>query len=104
MIYRAGDASPKVLLMMSHDKVVRYDVYDPTIRTVASVGIGSTEAAVKAAYKQNVSVKPHFYTDGHYLIVSGRDDTKLLFETDGSKVTTFRSGREPHVSYVEGCL
>jgi hypothetical protein len=98
-----AESRPKLLFMMSYDKVVRYDVDDAAIRTVASVGIGSTEEAVRAAYGERISVMPHHYTDGHYLIVSGPDGLKLLFETDGSKVTTFRSGREPEVSYVEGC-
>ncbi|MCA9644842.1 MAG: hypothetical protein KC492_29340 [Myxococcales bacterium] len=103
VVYRKGDSRPKLLLMMSNDELVRYDVYEATIRTTAGIGVGSSESDVKAAYGENVQVKPHFYTDGHYLVASGPDGVKLLFETDGSKVTAFRSGREPHVNYVEGC-
>ena len=29
--------------------------------------------------------------------------TGIIFDTDGTKVVTIRSGREPELSYVEGC-
>lgn len=59
------------------------------------------------AYGSRVTVQPHLYTNGHYLIV--RSDKpelshyRIVFETDGTSVTRFRSGREPEVEFVEGC-
>ena len=32
-LYAKGEAKPKILFMMSHDKLVRYDIYDAAIRT-----------------------------------------------------------------------
>ncbi len=92
-----------VRFMMNQDRLVRYEVVDPSIRTAKNVGIGSTENEVQAAYDRRVSILPHKYTQGHYLVVAGPKGLKLLFETDGAVVTTFRAGREPEVSYVEGC-
>lgn len=54
-----------------------------------------------------MTVQPHKYTDGHYLVVRPADaaDTThlLVFETDGRVVERFRAGQKPQVEYVEGC-
>ena len=54
-----------------------------------------------------VTVQPHKYTNGHYLVVrsaTAADTThRIIFETDGKVVTRFRSGRMPEVAWVEGC-
>jgi hypothetical protein len=43
----------------------------------------------------------------YYLAFAQKDqadkDFWVVFETDGQKVTQFRSGRIPEVEYVEGC-
>ncbi len=58
-------------------------------------------------YPGQVSISPHKYVDGHYLIVTPSapaDSTyRLVFETDGKLVTRFRSGKMPEVTWVEGC-
>lgn len=58
-------------------------------------------------YPGRVAVRPHKYTDGHYLEVrpTGPDAPThlIIFETDGSVVERFRGGRRPQVEYVEGC-
>jgi len=48
-------------------------------------------------------VEPHKYTDGHYLVVDVTPQRRFVFETDGSKVTRYRSGAVPVVDWVEGC-
>lgn len=90
-------------LMMGHNRLLRYDIINPGIRTAAGVGVGSSKASVAAAYPQGLTVLPHKYTAGHYLVVDGQDGFKLLFETEDNTVTRYRSGREPEVMYVEGC-
>ena len=64
----------------------------------------ATEARIKQLYP-GVATTPHKYVaGGHYLTVTGSDPAnRIVFETDGSKVTTFRSGRTPEVENVEGC-
>mgnify|MGYP000302328553 CR=1 FL=1 len=61
----------------------------------------STEAEVQQRYAGQVEVQPHKYTDGHYLVITPRNppdsDLRLVFETDGKKVETFRGGRVPQV-------
>jgi hypothetical protein len=64
---------------------------------------------VLAAYAGRIRVEPHAYTarrGGQYLIVDGPSDgtpMSVLFETDGSRVTQFRSGLTNSVMTPEGC-
>ena len=45
-----------------------------------------------------------FHTVTPHLVVKGGDGkVQLVFETDGSKVVSYRAGVEPQVQYVEGC-
>jgi len=101
---RSKQKIPGTGFMMDRNRLVRIDVWEPPTRTTTGVGVGSEEAAIQAAYDRTITVQPHKYTDGHYVIVDGDDDLKLLFETDAGMVTMFRTGRDPEVGYVEGCL
>jgi hypothetical protein len=52
---------------------------------------------------------PHHYTgpQGHYLYLRVFDDrgqVRMIFETNGKTVESYRVGRAPTVEYVEGCL
>ncbi|MGI8808426.1 MAG: hypothetical protein ACR2KK_11380 [Acidimicrobiales bacterium] len=100
MVNRDGPADPW--------RIVRLDVSGKTV-TGAGVGVGSTEDELKAAYGDKIRTEPHHYTadeGGHYVIldVDGPGGMRLLFETDGTRVETYRSGLESAVDAVEGCL
>jgi len=94
-------------LMTDLNGITRVDVTEPFIKTRAGIGVGSSEADVTRAYGGHVTVQPHPYTNGHYLIAtSDKPDLanyRFVFETDGARVTAFRSGREPDVEFIEGC-
>jgi hypothetical protein len=91
--------------------IARVDVDGGKIVTVSGVGIGATEDEVKKAYSGEgksgtLQVEPHKYVEGGHNItydVDGPQGNLLLFETDGKKVTQFRSGQQVPVEYVEGC-
>ena len=90
------------------DRIARVDVDSTVFKTRSGMGVGNTEAEVKAAYPDRIKVEPHKYVDeGHYLVYQPQDaaDARfgLVFETDGTKVTSFRAGRQPEVGWVEGC-
>jgi hypothetical protein len=103
---KAGPAG--VSLMVENGRVVRVDVRDSArVSTSAGVLPGESEARVREAYP-GVRVQPHKYDDrGHYMVVipGAPADTlhRLVFETDGTKVTSMRGGLFPAVEYVEGC-
>lgn len=106
--YPASGAFPAgVRVMVEGRRVVRVDVASGPVSTAEGARIGDTEARIQQLYPGRVTVQPHKYTDGHYLVVrpaAAADTTHLLvFETDGRVVERFRAGQKPHVEYVEGC-
>ena len=93
--------------MIEQGKVVRVEVRRPDIHTVAGASIGDSEARIYRLYSGHVRTSPLKYTAGHYLTVTPSDTVghpyRLIFETDGVVVKTFRGGVLPQVEYVEGC-
>jgi len=100
-----------VAFMVIDGRIARADVgvgQASPVKTRSGAAIGDTEAQVQARYSNRLAVSPHKYVvDGHYLtfVPSDAADTgfRLLFETDGTKVTRFRAGKLPEVEYIEGC-
>jgi hypothetical protein len=103
VFYSPNSREPDVSFMVVDGVVSRIDVDSGTTTTTDGLGIGSTEADVKRAHPDAV-VSKHVYTDGHYLRVLSDDGRHaFLFETDGQKVTAFRSGFPAAVDAPEGC-
>jgi hypothetical protein len=96
-----------VAVMLVRDTIARVDVDSSFVATRWGDRVGDAETAVLARHAGQVRVEPHKYTGptGHYLIVSAAGDTlhRLVFETDGRRVTRYRAGRRPEVDWVEGC-
>lgn len=104
---RSGKLPKGVYLMVEGQRLVRVEVDSSVVPTLEGARIGDTEARVRQLYPGRVTVQPHKYTDGHYLVVrsaAAADTTHLLvFETDGRVVQRFRAGQKPQVEWVEGC-
>ncbi len=99
---------PGVGVMIASGIVARVDVNDSAITTANGAKIGDTEDRIRELYGARVTSQPHKYDDrGHYLIIaplSPADSAfRIVFETDGKTVKTFRAGRRPQVEYIEGC-
>ena len=65
-----------------------------------------TEPEIKNLFPDQIEVEPHKYVDGgHYLVFVPGDpaDHRVIFETDGAMVTSYRAGILPEVEWVEGC-
>lgn len=95
-------------LMFSGGRVVRIDIFEKGIRTVSGVSVGDAEDHVKRLYSGRITVETHHYdSSGHYLNYStvSRADREygMVFETDGVKVTSFRTGTLGAIALVEGC-
>jgi hypothetical protein len=110
---RADGRNSDVVYMVMKGRIVRIGVMrmeegapsNPAVRTAKNIGLGATEAQVRAAYP-NVKVEPHPYgtENDHYMIVDTPDKKRgLIFETTDGKVTSFRAGVYPEVGYIEGC-
>lgn len=97
-----------ISFMVSEYKIARIDIDNKNITTLKGAKIGDTETKIKQLYKGYIKIEPHQYVEkGHYLIFVPKDKAdqnyRIVFETDGKKVTRFRSGKLPEVEYVEGC-
>jgi hypothetical protein len=103
--YAVLTKAPRGLWVMLQDgRVARVEVRSGSIATSTGARIGDSESRVKQLYPGIASTPHKYVAGGHYLTVTGSDPAnRIVFETDGSKVTTFRSGRTPEVENVEGC-
>ncbi len=95
--------------MVMNGTIVRIEVGSGPVATREGITTGTPVQDVLAAYAGRIRVEPHTYTarrGGQYLIVDGTSDgtpMSILFETDGSRVTQFRSGFTNWVMAPEGC-
>ena len=111
--YARADRGPADRLFMVVDgRIVRIDVgargEGRQTLTVSGIGVGSTEDEVKRTYPGRISVAGHPYRpEGHYLLYTPADaglrHLRMLFETDGRVVTSFRAGLADPVGWIEGC-
>jgi hypothetical protein len=101
-VYAKVPEAPGLLVMLFGGKVVRLDVIAPGLATAEGARVGDTEEQVRELYP-GLRVEPHKYTDGHYLVVDSTPGRRLVFETDGARVTRYRAGAIPQVDWVEGC-
>ncbi len=95
-------------IMVAGGSVARIEIDSSSIATGLGARVGDSEARVHELYGSRVTVEPHKYLpNGHYMIVAPIPPTdsayRLIFETDGSRVTTYRAGRLPQVAWVERC-
>jgi hypothetical protein len=108
-VYADPEGGPAgVSFMFVSGRLARVDVTGGGIKTLSGAAVGDGEAQVQALYSGQLQASPHKYLPaGRYLTLVPSDaadaDLRLIFETDGSKVTRFRAGAQPGVSYVEGC-
>jgi len=98
--------------VMDHKKLVRINVdyfsassKPRAIKTAAGIGLGSSEEELLKAYGSAADVKPNpGDPTWHTITVDSSDHTGgLVFETDGSKVTSMRGGAFPSIALLNGC-
>ena len=96
------------LQYITSDVIARVNVGNPKITTLSGAKIGDTEARIKSLYPGQIKVTPHTYDPkGHYLTFipknKAEQNYRIVFETDGQRVTMYRAGKLPEVEYIEGC-
>jgi hypothetical protein len=98
-----------IAFMVINGRIARVDVTDNSkITTLSGAKIGDSESKIKSLYPNQIKVEAHEYDPkGHYLIFVPKDSQdknyRIIFETDGKKVTRWRSGKLPEVQFIEGC-
>ena len=97
-----------LFLMFSRRVLVRIDAgNESAIETVTGIGVGDPISEVEDAYGDELERELHPYLGdrGSYLIFDPEPEDGLLiiFETNRRRVTSFRSGFDQQVRYVEGC-
>lgn len=100
---------PGLGFMVTEGRIARVDVFsNQQITTLSGAKIGDSESQIKALYPERLTVTAHPYVrKGHYLTFVPKDAAdqkyRLIFETNGQKVTQFRAGLLPEVNFIEGC-
>jgi hypothetical protein len=98
-----------IAFMVTNGRIAKVDVTDNSkITTLSGAKIGDSESKIKSLYPNQIKVEAHEYDPkGHYLIFVPKDSQdenyRIIFETDGKKVTRWRSGKLPEVQFIEGC-
>ncbi|MGH9421718.1 MAG: hypothetical protein ACRD3J_17200, partial [Thermoanaerobaculia bacterium] len=104
--YVQPKSEPKqIAFMVEKGEIARVEVQAGSdITTTEGAKIGDTEDRIKALYP-GIEVRPSKYGSGHTLVMTPKSggNNRIVFETDGKKVVSYRSGRMPAVEYVEGC-
>jgi hypothetical protein len=104
--YVRPKSEPKHLaFMVEKGKIARVEIQAGSdIATAEGAKIGDTESRIKTLYP-GIEVRPSKYGAGHTLVYTSRADAndRIVFESDGKKVVSYRSGKMPAVEYVEGC-
>lgn len=107
--FQPQDGPEGIGFMVVNDHIIRIDVWPgSSITTLSGAGIDSTEAEIEALYPGQIEVSSHRYTDGQFLTFIPKDGVgnlyRLVFETDAEgRVTQFRAGQFPAVTWIEGC-
>ncbi|MDW3176645.1 MAG: hypothetical protein R8J94_04570 [Acidimicrobiia bacterium] len=103
---RPGGGPAGVELVVTAGTIERVDITNPEITTRSGAGVGMAEDALLALFGERLTSTPR--AGGGNTIVftpadAGDAAFRVIFETDGSAVTSFRSGRVPQVEPISPC-
>lgn len=90
-----------VFMVVSKSTIERIDVRSGSVKTRSGLGIGTTLEQLKTALKEQLQVTGN---SAVFVPTSANDaNYRIIFETDGTTVTSFRAGKIPEVNNPVGC-
>ena len=90
-----------VFMMVSKSTIERVDVRSGNVKTRSGLGIGTTLEQLKTSLKEQLQING---TTAVFVPTSTNDaNYRVIFETDGTTVTSFRAGKVPEVTNPVGC-
>ena len=96
-----------VLLTVHEGTIERVDVTTEMITTRSGAGVGRTEDELFGLIGDRLTSTPRLDGTGNTVIFTpvdaGDQQFRVIFETDGSAVTSFRSGRVPLIEPFAPC-
>lgn len=100
-VYVPEQAPAGIRFTIFDGAVERVDILEGPIRTRSGIGIGSPVGDVYTRYGAQAQPAPRADGSGEDIVFVPQDETdaafRVIFETDGAVVTSFRSGRVPLV-------
>jgi hypothetical protein len=104
--YTTSDGD-QLWLMFEGDVITRITASNeaPRTRTAQNVGVGSTDAEVRAAYENVIEEGAHYNEPpAHNLLIwTVPDQSGLLFEVNEQGIVTAVHAGGPSIRYMEGC-
>lgn len=95
-----------VQLTVTQGTIERVDITTPDITTRSGAGVGMTEAGLRDLFGASLTTESSD-TGGNRVIFTPSDaedaQFRVIFETDGETVTSFRSGRVPQILPTNAC-
>ena len=97
-----------IAFMVRNGQIARIDITTSAYASMSGARVGQTQEEVLRLYAGRLEISVHKYDpDGAYLTYIPKDQAdqqyRMIFETDGKRITRFRAGRLPEVGWVEGC-
>jgi hypothetical protein len=90
-----------VFMMVSKSTIERVDVRSGNVKTRSGLGIGTTLDQLKTALKEQLQINGNTAV---FVPTSANDSNyRVIFETDGTKVLTYRAGKVPEATHPVGC-
>lgn len=89
--------------LFSKGRLARIYVRSRNYSTLKAIYVGDRQAKVLSRYGPSLERSPHKFVPGGFYLKLTVGSRRLVFETDGERVTEMSSGRKPEIDYVEGC-
>jgi len=102
-----GPVSNEPGFLVVDGRLAVVSVWSPAYHTPSGIRVGSTIDEVFAAYPGRIMEEPNMYTDEPVLTFvpaeARNSDFRMVFITEGGRVTLIKAGLEIPVNYPEGC-